>query len=60
MDELDRWIKEQSKMVPASQEDIQNLKDGMSEIQAILAADIITMAKNSPVGSAVSVARVSW
>ena len=46
-------------MVPASQEDIQNLKDGMSEIQAILAADIITMAKNSPVGSAVSVARVS-
>ncbi|XP_033630903.1 uncharacterized protein LOC117292843 isoform X2 [Asterias rubens] len=59
MNELDRWISEQSKMVPASTEDIQQLKEDMAAMEAGLAADIVAMAKNLPVGSAVSVARDS-
>ncbi|XP_071797824.1 uncharacterized protein [Asterias amurensis] len=58
MNELDRWISEQSKMVPASAEDIQQLKKDMAAMEAGLAADIVAMAKNLPVGSAVSVARL--
>ncbi|XP_038067164.1 glutamine-rich protein 2-like isoform X2 [Patiria miniata] len=57
MDQLDRWISEQSQMVPASQRDVQQLRDELAQTQADLAADIVAMAKNLPVGSTVSTAR---
>ncbi|XP_022089392.1 glutamine-rich protein 2-like isoform X1 [Acanthaster planci] len=58
MDQLDSWIREQSKMVPASQQDIQQLKAELANIQANLTTDTGTMAEDLPVGSAVSAARL--
>ena len=60
MDQLHAWIEEQSRLAPATQGDLDELRDNLDRIHGQLAADIDTLINGLPVGRAVSLSAVSF
>ena len=59
MDQLSHWIEESCRQAPATQQDIEELKEHLERIHCQLAEDIDTLINGLPVGRAVSLSAVS-